>query len=297
VTPAMRILLLCLLPAALGAQGVSTGFEFLRLPYSARNAALGEAAIADNSDRLAAFLNPALLHGTPDFNVSISHQQWIQDVTSNLLQASLPLSFGSIGLTIASTTIADIEIRTVPGAPEGTFHARSALIGVTLAIPVQPDLAAGITVQHVYEKIYVDEATGSLVDAGLLYATPVEGLTAGLSLQHAGFAGRLHDRRPRLPVTLRGGLSHRLDAGDFAIRTMIAVSTEANQSGSRFHGGVEGLYAGIAAVRFGYQTGYAARGFSAGLGIHYASFIVDYGFVPFALGFGSGHLITIGILI
>lgn len=286
---------LCLLPAVSGAQGVSTGFGFLGLPYSARNAALAEASVADHSNRLSALLNPALLHGMPDFTVSISHQQWIQDVTSDLLQASLGLSFGSIGLTVASTTIAGIEIRTVPGPPEGTFHARSALVGITLALPVQTDLTAGITIQHVYEKIYVDEATGALFDVGFLYATPVEGITAGISLQHAGFAGRLQERRPRLPVTLRGGLAHRLDSGGFTVRTVIAVSTEADQSDLRLHGGVEGMYAGVAGIRFGYQTGFATRGFSAGFGIHYSNFAVDYGFVPFSLGVGSGHLITIGV--
>lgn len=288
------LFLLCFLPMALHAQGSSTGFGFLGLPYSARNAALGEASVADTSDRLSAFLNPAALSGTSAFGISLSHQQWIQGVTSNLLHADLALPFGRLGIRVASTTVPGIEIRTVPGPPEGIFNARSALIGLTAAFPLQTNLTAGITLQHIYEKLYVDEATGTLYDMGLLYVTPLEGISAGVSLQHAGFVGRLRDRRSRLPVTLRGGLSYRFETGDYVVRTLFAISTEANQSGARMHGGIEGVYADLAAIRIGYQTGHETRGFAAGFGVHSSNLMLDYGFVPFSHGLGSGHLITIG---
>jgi hypothetical protein len=275
------------------AQGVSKGLGFLDLPYVARNAAMGEAGVADDSDRLTALLNPALLHSNQNIAISISHQQWIQDVRSNFLQAAMPISFGTIGLTVASTTIGGIEVRSVPGPPIGTFDARSAVIAATIAVPLETDLTLGLSFQHIYEKIYIDEATGLLFDLGVLYCTPLDGFSAGASIQHLGSVGKLRDERSSLPTKFRTGFSYALGLENLTLRGVLAATWGTSETDVRIHGGAECLYEGVASLRLGYQTGYATRGFSVGFGVRYSVFAFDYGYVPFSFSLGGGHLLTI----
>lgn len=276
------------------AQGTSTGLGFLDLPYSARTAALGESTVADHSDPLSVLLNPALVHGITGLSLSVSHQQWIQNVRSNLLQAALPLSFASVAFTIAATSIPGIEVRTVPGPPEGTFAARSAIMAVTAAFPVDDDLVIGGSLMHCYEKIYVDDATALLLDVGMRYQTPLDGLSAGASLQRVGSVSPFRSERPSAPTRFRLGGAYQLDISELTLLGSAGISTGSVEAGTRFHLGVEGRYLSLIAVRAGYQSSTWSRGFSAGLGLTYSALTFDYGFVPFSFGLGSGHLITLG---
>lgn len=276
------------------AQGASTGLGFLDLPYTARTAGMGESVVAGKADPLSALLNPALVHGVTGLSISVSHQQWIQDVRSNLLQAAFPLSFASVAFTIAATSIPGIEVRTMPGPPEGTFSARSAIMGLTAAFSTDDDLVIGGSLMHCYEKIYVDDATALLLDLGVLYQTPLSGFSAGASLQRIGSVGNLRDQRSSAPTRFRVGSAYELQADDLSLLGTVAISTGSVEAGTRFHVGVEGRYLSLIAIRAGYQTSIWSRGFSAGLGLTYSALTFEYGYVPFSHGLGSGHLITLG---
>ncbi len=290
----LRLLITVLLCwSSLSAQGTSRGFGFLELPFSARNAALGEATVADYSSALSAHINPAILAGVQSFSISLSHQRWIQDVQSNFLFVSIPTSFVNAGLSVSMTSIGGIEIRDIPGPPAGVFSARSATIAGLLAFQYDPDLSLGVSLKHAYEKIYVDEAASVLFDVGALYRTPGEGLSGGVSIRHFGIVDKMKERRSRPPTQTSFGLSYRTAFDNFEMLGVVS-GTSGTASGSiRGHIGLECEYSQVVSLRFGYQSEFEVRGFSFGLGIAYGLFSFDYGSVPFSAGIGNGHLITI----
>jgi hypothetical protein len=49
------------------------------------------------------------------------------------------------------------------------------------------------------------------------------------------------------------------------------------------------VYESFLALRAGYQIGYDAKGYSAGLGIRYGLLQFDYAFVPFLNDLGNTH--------
>lgn len=291
------LILLCSTFTLLSAQGTTAGYDALNLPFIARSAALGDAGVADPSSILSAQLNPALLAVSPSATFALSHQRWFQDVTSNSFFAAFPVWGFHAGVRVFTTAVRGIEIREIPGPPLGTFDAQTAAIGALVAFPYGPDALLGISVNHVYEKILVDEASSVLFDVGGLYKTPIEGLTAGLSLRHFGTSDAMRARRSRLPTEARVGIAYAMQFDDLALRSMAGLATQNGQPDPRIQLGAEGLFADMLSIRIGYQTGYTARGLSAGVGITHDVLFFDYAFLPTLEGLGHAHIITLGIVI
>ena len=287
-------ILLLTASSVLSAQGSTSGFGTMELPFTARNASMAEANAADRSNGLTSLLNPALLAGTQTFGISVSHQSWMQDIRSNFLFVNVPFSFLNVGLSVSTTSVGGIEIRDAPGPAIGEFDARTAIIAGTAAYEIEPNVGIGATFKYVYEKIYVEEASSVLFDVGAFYRPPVEGLSAGVSLQHLGFAGALRKEKAKLPTQARIGLAYETIVDDFRILGVLAGTSRSTGTSFRVHTGAECTYAGLVSVRVGYQTGFEARAVSGGLGLFYGNFSFDYGTVPFSLGLGTGHLLTLG---
>jgi len=281
--------------SSLPAQGTSRGFGFLELPFSARNATLGEAMVADYSSALSAHINPAILARVDFFSISLSHQRWIQDVQSNFLFVSIPTSFVNAGLSVSMTSIGGIEVRDIPGPPSGEFTARSATIAGLVAFQYDPSLSFGASVKHVYEKIYIDEAASVLFDIGALYRTPIEGLSGGVSIRHFGIVDKMKERRSRPPTQTAFGVSYRTALDDFEMLGLVSAASGTASGSLRGQIGFECEYSQVISLRFGYQSEYEVRGFSFGVGVAYGLFSFDYGSIPFATDLGNGHLITVGI--
>lgn len=290
-----RILILTLFVfPLLRSQGTTAGFGAMELPFAARNASMAEGVVADQTNRLSALINPSLLAGAEAVSISLSHQSWIQDVRSNFLFVTVPISAISAGVSVATTSVGGIEVRNAPGPPIGIFDAHTATIAGTVAYQIVPELAVGAAIKHVYEKIYVDEATSLLFDVGAVYHTPLEGLSGGVSIQHLGLADKLREESAPLPTQTHFGISYETRVDEF--RILGVLSGTARSVGGRFHAraGAECTYARLVSLRFGYQSGYEARGISGGLGLVQGGFSFDYGYVPFSLGIGTGHLLTLG---
>ncbi len=290
----LRVFLWFLLPFIAAAQGSSTGAGFLKLPLSARNAALGEATVADDSHFSSSILNPSLLAPSQDIEFSVAHQEWIQDIQSEFFAVRIPLTDVSIGFSVATTAIDGIEVREIPGPAVGSFTARFAVFAASAAMDFD-GMNAGISAKYLYEKIFVNEASGFGFDLGVAVPTPVKGITAAASLVNLGSTQKLRERSSNLPSRFHAGLAHTSDASEFGLRTLGALSYELKAKSLHLHLGAEGTWRGIVALRIGFLSGYESRNISGGIGIMYGSFLFDYGFVPFTLGLGNAHLASVGV--
>ena len=276
------------------AQGNSTASSHLSMPFSARSAALGKATVADNGFLSSWLVNPANLGTTGQVSILLTHSQWIQDVQTQHIGTQVPLAFGTIGFLVSSTSVSGIEIRETPGPPIGTFTAHFASFQAGFARKIQESIVAGISLKYVYEKIYVDEATGFGFDVGLTYLTPVQGLAVGLAVTNVGELGKFRSDPSRLPGAARFGGRYLISYDDFEFGLHAAIANDLHLGTTHGHVGVESWYQRTVALRVGYESGFETHGISGGLGVRYSLVSLDYAYVPFSLGLGSAHLFSIG---
>jgi hypothetical protein len=290
-------ILLISLPAFLFSQGSSRGVVSLKLPITPISASTGESFVADPAAFQSLGLNPANLASHKSYGVMFSHTEWFQDTRTELLSLAAPLKLGTIAFSIANTSVDGIEVREVPGPALGTFNYQSASFQILYAVEISQSICIGIAPKYLYEKIYVDEATGYSIDAGILYQPSLNGIILGCSLTGLGSLGAFHFEQTDLPSQIRLGGTYSFLIQEFSFRTALAFSSELGTSLHHLHLGGEATYDNTMTLRFGYATGYDIRGFSAGIGIRYNIAVVDYAYIPFSLQTGNAHIISIGFIL
>ena len=289
-----NFLLLAIIPVLAYSQGTSSGSPYLRFPITARSAALGETLVAEPGNIGSAGINPANLYRTTGGEIVLSHTSWIQDVQTEYFSAGYPMSFGTVGVSLLSSGIPNIEIRDIPGQALGTFSARSAYVQASYATSIDSSVRIGVNGKLLYEKLYVEESTGYAFDLGIIYESPIPGLLAGLSASNVGAMSQMVNQRSELPVQLRMGITYRFAVEDFEVFVASQFTRESKQLNNSAHAGLELDYRQMLALRIGYQTGYEARALSAGFGLHYQWVKFDYAYIPFSYDLGNAHLFTLG---
>ncbi len=284
---------------ACGEAGKS-GLSFLKLGASARGIAMGDAMSANVSGAAATYYNPAgLLNSYADDSrtqIMLMHKEWIQDTRTEYVAISFWLGDNNaLGFFLNSTTIAEIEIRTRPGTPEGTFTARNFSIGISYGHAIDENLRLGLTGKFLYEKIFIDEASGIAFDLGLQYTTPVENLSVGASLSNLGSINELRTESSKLPAFLRIGPAYSLDFESINSKLIMAADLLHSFPDNLSHMNLGGelFFNKTFAARVGFQIGSEGRGFSTGIGVHYGILALDYAYSPLSFDLGNSHTIAL----
>lgn len=275
----------------------STGLSFLKFGFGARNIAMGDAGTSASNDLTALFYNPAKLNLNSDNEILVMHNEWIQDVRSEVLGTKtnifgLPFAFG-----FNVTSVSDIQLRTKAGEPESLFDANYFYGSISTGFEVYENISTGITAKYLYEGLLSDEATGYGFDFGLFYKTEMEGLTLSGAVKNLGSMNKLRSEETKLPSEIRVGPAYQIDLGDNKFDAIVAVEFQKylDADDIHFNLGGEVLYDNLLALRGGYQTGFESKGFTAGLGLMWGSLKFDYAFLPFSLGLGSANLFSVQI--
>ena len=291
----LAVLLLVSTTLILGQAGQS-GLSFLKLGVGARSLAMGEAAVASSNDPSGTYYNPAALRFANNPQVLIMHKEWIQGTQTEFLAASFPLGSLSVGASINATSVPDIEIRQRPGPAEGFFSARNAAISASAAYGIDTSFTIGLSLKYLYEKIFVDETFGVGGDLGATYQSPWD-MMFGLSLSNIGAMRKLRNEVSKLPTTIRFGAARTesissLDGSMVFAADIVSILPEKN---THLLLGLEFNYKETFAIRTGFMSGYESRNFTAGAGIRYDIFKIDYAFVPLKLDLGTTHTFSLGL--
>ncbi len=270
----------------------NTGLAYLKLGIGARSIAMGEAFSSLSDDGTAFIYNPARMNASENGNVTAMFNKTMLDMTTNYVGAKFRIKKFGIGVGLLKTTISDIEVRNNPGAPLEKFNADNFSGGISLSYEVYNNLAVGITGKLLYEKIYIDEASGFGMDFGANYIYNNFSFAAVLS--NVGSMNALKNSETKMPTSLRFGASYNYKKDNLSITG--AVDGYKVLDGGTFHGhfGAEGGYKDFVFLRAGYMSGYDNKGFTAGVGFKYKSLYLDYAFQPYSTGFGSGNSISLG---
>ncbi|MEO8209469.1 MAG: PorV/PorQ family protein, partial [bacterium] len=263
----------------------NTGLTFLKLGVGARSIAMGEAYSSLSDDATAYIYNPARLNFGVKSNVSLMHNASVQDVNTDFIAAKFILSSSlALGVGFLSTGVNNIEIRQIPGASIGTFDAQNLSTGVSLGYKINPNLSIGVTGKFLFEKIYVDEASGFGFDLGSNYSK--DNFSIALVLSNLGSMSPLKNQKSKLPSLIRLGGSYKYSKNNFGLT--FGLDGLKVFDGGEFHvlAGGEAAYKDFVFLRLGYQTSYENRGISTGIGFKYKALAVDYAFVPYQNEFG-----------
>ena len=273
----------------------NSGLSFLKFGFGARNIAMGDAGNSASNDLTALFYNPSRLVSTEKNEVMFMHNEWIQDVRSEVggikwKMLSLPWA---VGFNV--TTVSDIEVRNKPGEPISTFNANYFFASLSSGFTVINNLDFGATVKYIYEGILNSEANGFGFDFGLNYLSPIKGLTVSSVIKNLGSMNEFQNESTQLPTEFRLGPAYQfgIETAEFDFIIAAEIQKYLETDDIHFNFGSDIVYDKLISLRVGYQTGYKTREFTAGLGIMWGNLKFDYAYLPFSLGLGNANLFSI----
>lgn len=273
----------------------NTGLSFLKFGFGARNIAMGDAGTAASNDITSLFYNPSKLSGMENSEVFFMHNEWIQDIRSEVFGIRSKVFGLPFALGFNVTTISDIEVRTRPGEPDTKFDANYFSGSISTGVNLSEDISIGGTFKYLYEGMLSDESSGFAFDLAATYSIPVEGLSLAAALRNLGSMNDLRLESTKLPAEIRIGPNYKLNLSDtrFEISTAVEYHKYFDDNANHFNFGLEVLYDNLIALRGGYQTGYESRDFTAGIGLLWGNLKFDYAFLPFQLGLGNANLFSL----
>lgn len=284
------------------AQQDGGGLAFLRVGINAKAGAMGDAQVAHSRDAFSTYWNPAGLPAAASNSAAASYYAWVLD--TRIYSAASRFSAGergALGLSISAMGSGDLEARSNPGEPDGSFGVQFISAGLSYGRSFGP-LRAGVTAKYLTERIYTRSSSGYAFDLGV-QADLLGGLVqVGAAYQNLGEMTKLEDESTTLPRALRAGVGVYpfdvllADDDTSLLRTLITgeVVRSFEREITELHVGVSVEVLETIEVRGGYISNDALRSYSLGTGFGYEGFVFDYAFLPFESGFaGPGHILTL----
>ncbi|MFC2083808.1 PorV/PorQ family protein [Bacteroidota bacterium] len=273
----------------------NSGLSFLKIGFGARNLGMSDLGVVGANDVTALNYNPALLINSSNAQILVSHNEWIQDLRSELFGATFTMFDLPFAVGINTTTISDIEVRTRPGEVESTFNAHFFFGSISTGFRVFDRLSSGFTIKYLYENLLTDESAGMAFDIGLFYEKLLNTVDVGLSLRNIGSLSKLRNEATELPLDLRAGILYDFDLVDLKSKVTLigGLQTYTKTDDYHSHFGFEIFYDNLVSLRSGYVTGYDSKNLSFGFGLLWKRLNFDYAFTPFDYDLGNSHTLSI----
>jgi len=274
-----------------------TGYSFLKIGTGAKEMSIGTSTTSRLNSTFSLNYNPALI---TDFNFTsfgFSHNEWIEDLRNESIIANSFLFNIPFFISINSTNISNIEIRTVPGEPEGVFDAHYFSFGFGSGFRITSRISVGVQAKYLYENIYVDESNGFAFDVGLSYKKFLDFLDAGLSLRNLGKTDKLKEQETKLPTEFRFGFNYAnlIQSNEFQFYPSFEIQKFIRTDEVNFLFGLSIEFKKLLSFSGGYKIGTGLNNFSFGIGINYRMFQIDYALLPFTKSFGNANIISISV--
>ncbi|MBU1880661.1 PorV/PorQ family protein [bacterium] len=274
----------------------SGSLPLLKISPDARSVAMGETGVASTTGAMAVFHNPALIAFADKSQGAFGYSDWLMDLSIQSAALLFKSKGYSFALSANSFNVPDLELRVLPSDdPIETFSAHDFVGGLSFGVKLMDNLSAGVTGRYVFQQIYVSEANGYSIDAGLAYRLDFFNMMIGAAVRNIGQMEKLDEERSPLPTNAAIGLSSNAwDGGDFGLNAAYEVKHYFADD-TRFNFGVEGYWKQHLFLRAGYQTGSELRSVSGGAGLAWNRFHFDYAYQPLAEDFEASHRFGLSI--
>ena len=227
--------------------------------------------------------------------------------------------YGTACMDVIYTDAGKIPMTDLEGRTIGVMHSYMAAPSLYWSYPIRKGLGVGAGLTFAYEHL-TDLPGGVnqqlLFNAGVLYQTPLKGLSGGLTFNKLGTnesGTRVNKEKQPVeaswppPRTVRLGLGYKILSTDLNDLTLAADASKLlmnlkehldDELGQAvYSGGAEYIYAKMVAVRAGYYRDRVGeiKGLTLGFGFAYKGLSFDYGRVPEG-GFGDRSRFAVGYL-
>ena len=274
-----------------------TGLAFLKVDVDSRSAAMAGAFTAMATDATAAYWNPAGLAANDHRQLSLTHHVSITDITQEYASVKFSKAAHHFGVSVNVYNIPGIEVRgEAPTAdPDGVVDALNFYGALSYARAIGDNWQVGATAKYLYEKLYLNSASGWAFDIGVRRAAIIKGLNWGLTLQNLGQMNKLKDQETPLPMLARTGFAYTIPYAVLGHQPLVAADLEYIKDGeTSFRFGTEIPLLDQLAFRVGYRHSADYSTWTTGLGLNYKQFNFDYAYVPDAFSLGSSHRFSVG---
>lgn len=287
-----------------GKSGTSS-LIFLKFGTGAKALGMGEAFTAQFDGVVSPFWNPASISGVKGTQISLTHIQWVQDITAEHFSSATIVGKNVFGLSLSLGKVPDIQKRgDIPTTePLALFDAHDVILSLSYARSFREKCSAGLSLKGIYEKIDISSASGLGFDLGGICSPfagmnkpRLENLKFGVAILNLGSKMKFEKEKYSLPTQYKAGLSYSMEKeqwqSDFTLNLDLVKPRDDDV---KVHlGGEYGLYQ-ILNLRLGYQFGYDEKNISFGMGIKYKKYAIDYAFVPYKSDLGDVNCISLEI--
>jgi hypothetical protein len=296
----MPVITLLLALIAIDPSAGTTGFDFLRIPPTAREAAMGNAVIGNAGSPMSFWYSPAHAAAATVPWAQVGYLNYAAGIHvgaaayNQVLATDKGIGFGVVYLN-SGTMKRTNEL----GEELGTFGVSFADLNLSGAMSVMDNLTVGIGLQGLYGSIDTFFSLGLAGNIGAVYRLPSNGLSAGLAVRNVGHQLKpFQTGRDPMPVDIGVGLGY--EPNPSLILALDVHKPLDDRLSVRF--GIEGHVGDVLILRGGYNTAGTdlksgggsdiLAGVSTGLGIRYRGYQLDYCFIPM-VELGSAHRISV----
>lgn len=292
----------------------TTSFQFLKVMTSARATSMAGAftTLASSSD--AVFYNPAGLTRVSKFSASFGYLDYFMDV--NHMSFSAAYSFDQIGTFGLFGMVADMgevfETKSSllgfdangnynPGLTGNVLNPQSMVLGLSYAYDLNDRFTFGLSIKYASEDLVLKKTSALIFDGGFIYKTGFKSIVIGAAIRHFGQDIQFEESSYPLPQTFNIGISSYLfsnedplisDIGDNSL--LISYDLVQPRDYDQQHAlGLEYSFSEFVYLRGGYLFNGDQEDFSAGLGLRYKDYRVDYSYNNMGEYFGDTHRFTI----
>lgn len=272
-----------------------SGLAFLKIGFGARNIAMGNAGSVFSNGVTSQFYNPAKLAYNEDKELIVMHNNWIQDINSDVIGATTKILGLRIGVGVNITSVNDIEVRTKPGEAQAKFDAKFFSGSISTGFEIYNGIKFGVTYKYLYEQFLINEAKGYAWDFGLDYKTQIPNLSVSLVIKNLGSMEALVNEGTVLPREVAAGINYFIDVPEHELNFIVGgeIQRFTKSDINHINVGGEAMYKNLVAVRMGYQSGYDSRSFTYGFGLMWNNLTFDFAYVPFQQGLGNANLFSL----
>jgi len=271
------------------------GFQFLKIPAATTLASMANTGEMFQTSPLSILQHPAAFDWTRGKYVAASQTSWLVDTNLYNIAYRNVMFDKSWGLALKYVDHGQFEKRTDNGTLIGYYYPMDLNFAINYAQKVTPDIHAGINLNYIYEKIDTSSAMGFTADLGLVYRTPIRDTNIDLAFKNMGFTTKMDRETIDLPFTTEIGLTSGYEfSEDFAIYPALKAIYMNDHDEILPAVGVDLRLLKILDIKAGYKFNYNEEDFSAGIGIKYQNFSIDYAFLNFLNDLDKVNMFGVG---
>jgi len=272
-----------------------SGFVFLKIPAATTLSAMANTGEMHQNSALGILHHPAAFDWTRGKYIASSHTSWLADTALYNIAYRNVMFDKSWGLALKYVDHGEYEKRTDNGTLIGFYYPLDLNFAVNYAQKISPDIHVGVNLNWIYEKIDSSSAMGFSADLGAVYRTPLQHTNIDIVAKNIGFSTKMDKEDIDLPFTIEGGFTSGYEfSEDFGVFPAFKLVYMNDHDDILPAVGVDFRIMEILDVKVGYKFAYNEEDLSAGAGVKYQRFNVDYAFINFNNDLDKVHMFGVG---